>query len=193
MSAAPSDDEVRRASERIERLLGELQGAVSPAAWTRVEELLATLTSVYGRGLGRVLEIFADAGGDGDEARARLLDDPLIASLMLLHGLHPESVEERVLRAIERVRRAIGKGAGEIEIASLDEARRRVTLSLTGSWRACPTPRHALEAALRRAIEELAPEVADTAIEGAPELASAKSELVQIDLARSRVAPAGAR
>jgi len=182
-------DGIRRTSERIERLLGELRTSIAPASWARVEELLASLTSIYGRGFERVLETFADEGAVSDGVLERLCDDPLIASLLILHGLHPEPLERRVMRAIHRVRRAIGEGAGEVEIVSVDDAK-ILMLRLAGDWAPCPAPRAAVENALRRAIEDAAPDLVRVEVEGAPELGSSHSgtKLVQIDLRRSRTA-----
>jgi hypothetical protein len=192
--SAQGDDDVEvlhRTSDRIERLLGELRGSTSPAAWARIEELVASLTGVYGRGLERVLEAFAGERGIDGEARERLCRDPLVESLLLLHGLHPAPTEERVARAVDRVRVAIGHAGGEIDV-SFDEAATALTLRLAGDWRRCPVPAAAIEAALRRAVEEAAPEIARVAIEEEGVFATATSQgqgLIQIDLTRSHRQP----
>ena len=187
-SEPPNDDEVdalRRTSDRIERLLGELRASTAPAAWARIEELVSLLTTIYGQGLARTLEAFAERGGIDERTRARLCDDPLVASLLLLHGLHPASLEERIARAIDRVRSAIGQAAGEIAVSPIDEAG-ALEVRLSGDWRRSPVPAAGIQAALRRAIEEAAPDLTHLAIESEGSFSASSSGLVQIDLARSR-------
>jgi Fe-S cluster biogenesis protein NfuA len=184
-------ESLRRKSDRIERLLGELRGATSPAAWGRIEELVSSMTAIYGHGLERMLEIFARGGKIDAAIRAELCDDPLIESLLLLHGLHPAPTEERVTRAVDRVRDAIGSGGGNIEASPVDPEG-AVTVRLRGDWRRCPVHAGAIEAALRRSLEESAPELVQIGFENdgdfppSSSASPASPTLVQIDLSRSR-------
>jgi hypothetical protein len=177
-------DDLRRASDRIERLLGELRASTAPATWARIQELVSSMTTIYGRGLARTLEIFAETDGVDDRTRTALCEDSLVGSLLLLHGLHPSPIEERVARAVEEVRRAVGASGGQIEVAPISAAG-SVTVRISGDWRRSPVPPDAIEAAVRRAIEEAAPDLVrlDIGREGAH---SAPTGLVQIDLTRSR-------
>ncbi|MBX3226615.1 MAG: hypothetical protein KIT84_31850 [Labilithrix sp.] len=152
-------DEMRRASERIEQLLADLRASIAPAAWARVQELVAALTSVYGEAFARTLGALAEKGPLDDDARARLSDDPVVASVLLLHGLHPVPLEERVARAIEHVRRAAGAevSSGRIEHGLV--AHGVLAVRVTGDWRSSPLGGAGLEAALRRAIEDAAPDL----------------------------------
>jgi hypothetical protein len=191
-SVEPQEDldseALARASDRIERLLGELRATTAPAAWARVQELVTSLTTIYGRGLERTLEIFA-ASGDGrgidERTRGTLGDDPLVGSLLLLHGLHPAPIEERVARAVNRVRRALGHSGGEIEVSPIDAAG-CLRLRICGDWQASPIPAAGVEAALRRAVEEAAPDLVELVIAREGAFPQAHAGLVQIDLARSR-------
>ena len=77
-------DDLRGVGDRIERLLGELEAAVPPATFGRIEDVIALVTQLYGAGLERI------AGFVGPEALRRLAGDDLVASLLVLHGLHPD-------------------------------------------------------------------------------------------------------
>jgi len=191
---------LRRASDRIERLLGELRSSTAPATWARIHELVSSMTTIYGRGLGRTLEIFAEAAAGIDETtRTALCEDTLVGSLLLLHGLHPSPIEERVSAAVERVRRAMGASGGQIEAAPI-ASNGSITVHVSGDWRTSRVPPDAIEAALRRAIEEAAPDLVRLDIdreelEGSPlpsngmnrtPPAASATGLVQIDLTRSR-------
>jgi hypothetical protein len=132
-----------------------------------------------------LLEAFAGGKGIDPRTRAALCDDPLVVSLLLLHGLHPVPTEERVTHAIDRLRRAIGPGAGTIEVSAPDAAG-SLKVRLSGDWRASPIPPSGIEAALRRAIEEAAPELVQLDIMTDGTFPAATKGLVQIDLTRSR-------
>ncbi|MDB4995485.1 MAG: hypothetical protein JWM74_2917, partial [Myxococcaceae bacterium] len=129
---------------------------------------------------------FARAGGIDPRARVELCEDPLVGSLLLLHGLHPVGIDERVALAVERVRLAIGQAAtGEIDVAPVDDAA-MLRVRLSGDWRSSPLGWSAIEVALRRAIEEAAPDLSSISIEGENLFSPSPNGLVQIDLGRSR-------
>ena len=168
MSApAPSADET---SARIERLLADLRAQVSPLAWQRVDELLATVVEVYGRALGRLYGAVAPAEQRG------LADDELIGSLLALHGLHPLTIDERIRQALAQLAPQLGR----LELSAIDRGVAQV--------RAVDAPAvRGARKLIERALEEAAPELAGVHIEGLREPAPS-SGLVQIDLARSRAA-----
>ena len=57
----------------------------------------------HGTGLDRALEILADAGDQGMALIEKLGRDPMVSSLLVLYGLHPDSLETRVTKAVERL------------------------------------------------------------------------------------------
>jgi len=89
--------------ERIELLL-EASAAAGPVARERAEELVRLVVELYGTGLERVLELAHEAGALDDDLLGALAADELVSSLLLVHGLHPYGVEERVERALDGVR-----------------------------------------------------------------------------------------
>ncbi|HXZ70788.1 MAG TPA: hypothetical protein VEH31_07960, partial [Streptosporangiaceae bacterium] len=105
---------VRQAGERIEELLATLRSASGSAA-AAAEELVRLLLGLYGDGLGHIMDALAAEGAAGDAVRDRLLADPLVESLLLLHDLHPLDTDTRVQRALDRVRPYLGSHAGGVE------------------------------------------------------------------------------
>ncbi len=91
---APSSDDEAAAlighSDRIGELLDALERQGPSSTWQQVEELVQRLTALYGAGLWRALERLRAAGLLDERAERRLYDDELVASLLLLHGLHEE-------------------------------------------------------------------------------------------------------
>lgn len=185
--ATAAADDPRQHAARIERLLGDVRTSVGPVAWQRVEELVSRLVALYGAALGRTLVLVEQSGALDERLRRQLCDDELVSALMALHGIHPEPPLERARAATERVRALLGEAAGTVELAV--DARGTLALTLAGEWR-CGLPRAAVDEALRRAIEEAAPELGAIEIGGVDFGAAAPVPLVQLDLSRSR-APAG--
>jgi Fe-S cluster biogenesis protein NfuA/nitrite reductase/ring-hydroxylating ferredoxin subunit len=187
-----AEEHLRRAGERIEMLLEELHATAGPTTWERIEELMQRLLGLYGAGLSRMLQHAREAGAPEGTLAARMSADDLLSSLLLVHGLHPASVAERVQRALEQVRPYLGSHAGGVELVRVDEDG-GVRLRLMGSCDGCPSSRATVEHTLRRAVEEAAPEVTRIDVEEAS--ANDKGQtvrLVQIDVRKQRE-PSNAR
>ena len=72
-----------------------------------------------------MLEIVYDAGRLDDDVLAALADDELVASLLLVHGLHPDDLDERVERALDVVRPYLGVARRRRRAARHRRRRRR--------------------------------------------------------------------
>jgi hypothetical protein len=81
--------ELRREGDRIAQLIEDLATIGGEPVRHRAEELVRRLVHLYGAGLAGLMEIFG-AGGLAETIKARLAADPLVSSLLLLHGLHPD-------------------------------------------------------------------------------------------------------
>jgi hypothetical protein len=86
------DGELRREGERIAQLIEDVGAMAGAPVRQRVEELVRRLMHLYGTGLDSLLRIL---GGEqlqrlDDATRARLNGDPLLSSLLVLHGIHPD-------------------------------------------------------------------------------------------------------
>ena len=158
----PEPQNLRATGERIEHALTELQGCADPRTLHLAEELLRLVSDLYGAGMARMLEIAA--------AQApRLIDeftaDDLVASLLLVQGLHPEALAVRVEGALESVRPFLGKHGGDVELLAIDDEVGAVKLRLLGSCDGCPSSAATLQGAVEAAILEAAPEVTRIVVE----------------------------
>jgi len=155
---------VQKVSARVEELLDALKaggfGGAAPAA----EELVGLLVGLYGDGLTQIVTILAESGRDGAAMLARLADDPLVDSLLLLHGLHPLDVDARIQRALDRVRPYLGSHAGGVEYLGVAEGVAR--LKLEGSCSGCPSSTVTVQLAIEGAVLDAAPEVTSVVVEG---------------------------
>jgi Fe-S cluster biogenesis protein NfuA len=153
MDSAPDLHEV---GDRIERLLDELRAALDPRAYAAVEELVRQVTDLYGAGLARIVQL----AGDADPTLVqRLGDDELVASLLLIHGLHPDDLERRVQAALTSVRPFLAHHDGDVELLAIDPDVGAVKLRLLGNCDGCPSSSVTLQLAVERAISDAAPEV----------------------------------
>jgi hypothetical protein len=105
-----ASDDARATGEQVEKLLAELRSRVGPEAADTAEELVTCLVRLYGAGLAAIMEI----AGDDSRLQARLIADPLVESLLLIHDLHPMDTQARVKRALGR----LGPGA---ELLGVDD------------------------------------------------------------------------
>ncbi|MBA2596413.1 MAG: NifU family protein, partial [Chloroflexia bacterium] len=155
---------LRDSSTRIEQLLEELRATTDPATSAKVEDLVHLLVDVYGAGLRRIMET-AFAEPNGAELLGRLAADELVASLLVLHDLHPHDTEARVLQALDKVSPYLGSHAGGVELLGIDDSG-IVHLRLQGSCQGCPSSSVTVKLAIERAIEEAAPEITGIEVEG---------------------------
>jgi Fe-S cluster biogenesis protein NfuA len=152
----------------LEEQLAQLEATPGP-----VGELALTavsgLAEVYGQALARTLDL-----ADPDVVE-RMLGDELIGHLLALHGIHPEPVEARVARVIERLRADLSARGGTIELDKFDRAVPIVRVSLAG----CGSSAADVEHAIRRAVLTAAPELADVTI--VPAGRSSEAPFVSLD------------
>lgn len=153
----PSPADWRAAGERIDHLL-DASSAGGAVARERAEELVRLVADLYGAGLERVLDLMHERGHLDDATLDALAQDDLVASLLLVHGLHPYGVEQRVEQALESVRPYLGTHGGDVELLEVTEDG-VVRLQLLGSCDGCPSSSVTLKLAVEGAIEAAAPEI----------------------------------
>lgn len=189
-AAAPGEHEESPAglmhtiSARIESLL-EASAAGGPAAQSRAEDLVGALSSLYGAGLERMLEVLHEAGALTPSALDALADDELVSGLLLVHDLHPYDVTERVRRALDSVRPYLGSHGGDVELVGIDEEG-VATLRLLGSCDGCPSSSVTLELAVDGAVRAAAPELTRIEVQASEPEPKAGS-LISLGSLRTRI------
>ena len=164
-SPDPPMDDLEPRVRRVEELIGSLEEAVDPAARRRFQEILGLLLDLHQEGLRRLLGLLRSTASPGGDLPGHLAGDPLLSSLLLLHGLHPEDLETRVRGALVRVRPLLASHGGNVELVGLDE-RGVLRLRLEGSCHGCPSSEATLRSTIQEAVQEAAPEVTDIVLEG---------------------------
>jgi Fe-S cluster biogenesis protein NfuA/nitrite reductase/ring-hydroxylating ferredoxin subunit len=162
-----ADSHWRSAGERIQSLL-DASAVGGPVASARAEQLVREVVDLYGAALTRVVELVDEAATD------RLAADDLIASLLLVHGVHPHDVTRRVSHALDTVRPYLGSHGGDVQL--VDVSNGVVRLSFSGSCKSCPSSARTLELAVEDAVRACAPEI--TAIEVVPAVPATGTALI---------------
>ena len=183
------DAQWRTAGDRIQTLL-DASAAGGPVAHERAEQLVREVTDLYGAGLERMMQMAVAANPDLAETFAA---DDLVASLMLVHGIHPHSVERRVADALDTVRPYLGSHGGDVHLLEVaGEADNydnydnyTVRLQFSGSCRSCPSSSVTLELAVEDAVRAAAPEI--SAIEVVAAEKDPKSGIIPAESLLSRL------
>lgn len=160
----PDSPDVNAVARRMETLL---EGFTDPQARGRAEDLVRTLMEVYGAGLERVIELAGAAGEGGQAVLDGMVQDKLVASLLLIHGLHPFDAETRVREALAPLERRLN--GQHLLFEGIDGGIARVRIDSNGSGGAPP----GLAAAIERAVADAAPDLDGVKVE-------MPSKLVQI-------------
>lgn len=188
-SRSPARPDMRTVGDDIDRLLGDLNARLEPRAFDQAVELVQLVTELYGAGLARVIDLAGEAvGGEAPAFVRRLADDELVASLMIVHGLHPDGLSQRIAAALDKVRPFLGGHGGDVELLAIDEEVGAVHLRLLGSCDGCPSSAVTLRMTVERAIHEAAPEIETIDVEEP----SAEPVMTQVTLTQKAKGPHGA-
>jgi Fe-S cluster biogenesis protein NfuA/nitrite reductase/ring-hydroxylating ferredoxin subunit len=165
---------------RVEGLLEEVEVLAQPAARDLALETIQAVLELYGEGLRRIVATV------GELQATALAGDELVEHLLLLHGLHPVGVEERVRDALDGVRPYLGSHGGDVELVEVSEDG-VVVVRMHGSCEGCPASAMTLKLAIEDAVLKAAPDV-ERVVQAEAE---AEAPLLQIEVVRP-AAPEGA-
>jgi hypothetical protein len=158
----PETAEFQRRLESIEGLLGRIESASDPHVRATAQELVQAVMDLHGAGLERILEILTTAGPLGQSAIDSLGRDDLVSSLLVLYGLHPRGMEDRLKDALEKIRPSLRKRGGEAELVRAADGVVNVRLTVTGNAAS-------LKEFVEAAVYQAAPDITSLTIEGPEE------------------------
>ena len=150
--------------QRLDGLLQAVEHLADPAVRSRMREIVQALLELHAVGLERILEHVAMAGAPGASVLDACARDEVAGGLLLLHGLHPLGVEERVLLALEQVRPHLGSHGGNVTLVEIRDG--VVRLRLEGSCHGCPSSALTMKQTVEEAVLGRAPEVVAVEVEG---------------------------
>jgi Fe-S cluster biogenesis protein NfuA/nitrite reductase/ring-hydroxylating ferredoxin subunit len=149
---------------RVQDLQAQLESSHDSTTRDLAEDLVSAVVQMYGAGLERIFDLLLSAGADGGRIAASLAEDPLVATLLLIHDLHPVPLEQRVQQALDSVRPYMESHGGNVELLSLEDGIARIHLQ--GSCSDCSASSVTLELAIKQALEEAAPDLEALEVEG---------------------------
>ena len=135
-------------------------------AWQRIEDVLRRIVRLYSAGLARALAHARRTGAHGPAFDEQLCNDDLLASLLVLHGLHPHTTEQRVEHALAALRAELRLADDALLVTKIagDVLHLQAAESLGGG----AMSNGLAEGMVRRVLETAAPEIASIVIAGLP-------------------------
>jgi len=156
-------DQVRQLGE----LITQFDGMPESPQKTACKELVHLLMEVHGAGLERIMEIAFESSGTGAAIIDELARDTITSSLLLLYSLHPDDLETRVNKAMERMRPRLRKVSCGADLTRIDAG--AVQIRVTTNGHSCGSSAKDVRAIVEEGIYELAPDVASLEILGLEE------------------------
>jgi Fe-S cluster biogenesis protein NfuA len=154
--------EFQERAEQIEQLVQRANELTDENSRAVAIELLESLIDLNGAVTSRIVELLSDSGEPGRKLLSKLGNDPLVCGFLVLYGLHPLSLDQRIGAVIERLQPQLRKHGGGLTIVGVTEAKLEVKVNGAITNSSASTLKQKIEQALR----EAAPEVAEIAIDG---------------------------
>jgi Fe-S cluster biogenesis protein NfuA len=157
------NNEFQAHTRQVEKLVQRVNELPDENARTTALELLRSVMDFHGAALSRIVELLSDNETDR-VSLSKLATDPLICGLLVLYGIHPTPLEQRVTQAVGKLRVQLQKQGTDLDLLGIGEDSVRVKVqSRAHGLAASPEKiRHTVE----QAILEVAPEVIQVTVEG---------------------------
>ena len=164
MSVGNGEDP-QQALHRIEELIRALDAHPDPSAKETARELLALVLDLHGIGLAKLMGIVTTAEG-GTAILARLVENEQVQAMLLLHGLHPDGLDTRVRRAVDRLRPHLGVHGLRLDVVEIASGIVRLRLHGSGAATIKAPLLWTLPGEIEGAVVEAAPDVQKIQIDG---------------------------
>ena len=158
------EKDFQQRAQKIGELVHSLEAIADPAARTASKDLVQLLMDLHGSGLERILEIVFQSGDSGAPMIDEFGRDPLVSSLLILYGIHPEELQTRVERKLEQIGSKLHKMRAEARLISVNGGDVRLRVSVDGH--ACGSTTGTVKAMVEEAIYEAAPDLTSLIVEG---------------------------
>lgn len=154
---------------RIESLIAQIEQSSDPQGREAAREVVSLLLDFHGEGLARLMELIHETDPEDERLLALVAAEPALAGLLLLHGIHPHSLEQRVGHALEGVRPYMQSHGGDVELLGIPDG--VVRLRLHGNCEGCQASFITMKVSVERAIYDAAPDILGIEVEGMPDQA----------------------
>jgi hypothetical protein len=148
--------------QRIGEIVQHLESSADPGARLVGKELLECVMALHGAALERMLELATEAGEAGEAMIRKCGRDEIVSSVLLLYGLHPESIRTRVTHALENSRKLLERHDAAAELVSISD-QDEIILRLQLKSERCSAA--SLPAQLKAVIQDAAPDASAIVVE----------------------------
>jgi Fe-S cluster biogenesis protein NfuA len=155
-----NNGEFQAYTKRVDELVRRVNDLPGSDARAAALELLEALMDFYGAAMARVVELLSDSSDASRKSLSKLAADPLVCGLLVLYGIHPVMIEERVRQAVEKLLPQLHQQGAEAELVGINDG--VVRLKIHGHR----THPEKLRAIVQQGILEAAPEVTEIIVEG---------------------------
>jgi len=147
---------VQKWMAQVEELIARIDQLAGSAAREDVQQVVKIVMDIHGLGLKRIIRCLKQQDPDNAVLDA-LANDELVGNLLLLHGLHPSSVEQRVRGAVANVRTYLQSHGSDIEL--LDVSADAVEVRIKANCDGCAALTDSIKLVALNAVCDAAPEV----------------------------------
>jgi hypothetical protein len=172
VTQSAEDQDFQAQMARVQALTRQLERISDPAVQASVKELVQCMLEFNSTAINRMMEIVHKSGPHGEGIIDSLGEDPLIRSLLILYGLHPQDTATRVARALEILEPTFRKFGAAVELERVEGSIVRLRIGEVRN----ATVGQTLKSSIEEQIYAFAPDV--TRIDGLAALA--ESDLVRI-------------
>jgi Fe-S cluster biogenesis protein NfuA/nitrite reductase/ring-hydroxylating ferredoxin subunit len=157
-------EDVNRQKERIEGLVEQIEKFQDPAMRSLLAESMEAVLTLHSSGLQHIFDLINQTDGSADDVKKNLLADDFIKGLLVMHGLHPDDLETRLYKALDKIKPYMDSHGGNVDVLSIENG--VATLELQGHCDGCPSSATTLELGIKQAIEEECPDLIDLEVKG---------------------------
>ncbi len=150
-------------TQQVERLVQRVNALADERARATALELLQAVMDLHGAAMSRVVELLS--GSEAYRASlSKLATDPLVCGVLVLYGVHPLALPERIAQAIDKLRPQFDKHGASVELLEVADGAVRVKVQTRAHGLAASPER--IRQAVEQCVLEAAPEVTRVSIEG---------------------------
>ena len=150
---------LQQLSANIEDLVQKIEAIADPEVRADVLTLVRSVMELHGAGLKRILDVVLASGDSGRHILTAVADDELAGSLLLLHGLHPADVEQRIAKAVERASSQLRSHGASAKLLAIEDGILRIRVEQSGHGSGCGSTAAALQRVVEEYIYAAAPEI----------------------------------
>jgi hypothetical protein len=159
-----NSSEFQQHAERVEQALQSANELADEGARNTALALMQSLMDLHGTVLARMLEVMNESGDAARSLLEKLGRDPLVCGLLVLYGMHPLPLEQRVAQALERLQPRLRKRQASAKLVAIESDRIRVRIEAAGENSGSTD---GLRTLVEQAVREAAPEAGEVVVEGA--------------------------